>query len=289
MIAGIASGPEDREHVRLVPVDASFAMDAPALARMIADDIAAGKWPCFVCATLGTTGTLGFDSIVNIAAARGGAWLHIDAAHAGSACVCPEFRWMLEGVEHADSFCFNPHKWLLTNFDCDCFWVRDKRGLIDALSITPEYLRNTASDSGAVTDFRDLQVPLGRRFRALKLWFVLRHYGVEGLRAQIREHVRLAGFLEDLVRADARFELIGERRLNLVCFRLRGEGPAADERNKRLLDAVNASGRAFITHTVVEVGGVRKYVIRAAIGATRTQERHVRALWELVQQCAAAL
>lgn len=196
---------------------------------------------------------------------------------------------MLGGVEHADSFCFNPHKWLLTNFDCNCFWVKDKRGLVDALSITPEYLRNDASDSGAVTDFRDLQVPLGRRFRSLKLWFVLRHYGLEGLRTHIREHVRLAEVLEQLVQGDGRFELIGERRLNLVCFRLRGEGADVDARNKRLLEAVNATGRAFITHTVVEVGGVRKYVLRAAIGATNTQERHVRGLWEVATDCAAKL
>jgi aromatic-L-amino-acid decarboxylase len=292
MIAGIARGPEDRERVRLVPTDASFAMDCGALARMVAEDAAAGKWPCFVCATVGTTGMLGFDRIAEVAAAVAiakGVWVHVDAAHAGSACVCPEFRWMIEGVERADSLCFNPHKWLLTNFDCDCLWVREKSWLVDALSITPEYLRNPASESGAVTDFRDLQVPLGRRFRALKLWFVIRYYGLEGLRAHIREHVRIAGIFEGLVRADDHFELVGERRLNLVCFRLSGEGPEVDARNKRLLEAINASGRAYLTHTVYEVGGVKKYVLRMAIGATRTRERHVRAAWELVQECLGSL
>jgi len=290
MVAGMARGPDDRERVRLVRSGPDYAMDCGELERMIAEDVAAGKWPCFVCAAAGTTGTLAFDGIGKVAAAaeRGlGAgrrlWVHVDAAHAGSACVCPEYRWMLEGAERADSLCFNPHKWLLTNFDCSCLWVREKRWLVDALSITPEYLRNNASDSGEVTDFRDLQVPLGRRFRALKLWFVIRHYGMEGLRTHIREHVRITGVLESLVRGDDRFEIVGEPRLNLVCFRLRGTGPEADARNKRLLDAINATGRAYLTHTTVPVAGVRQFVLRMAVGATRTQERHVREAWELIR------
>ncbi len=287
MVAGVSRGAGDRERVRLVPVDRSFAMDCAALERMVLEDSAAGHWPCFVCATVGTTGTLGFDPIAGVVRAVSGAangvWVHVDAAHAGAACVCPEFRWMLDGVEGADSLCFNPHKWLLTNFDCDCFWVREKKWLIDALSITPEYLRTQATDAGLVTDFRDLQVPLGRRFRALKLWFVIRHYGLEGLRSHVREHVRLAGLLEDLIRADARFELIGERRLNLVCFRLRG-GADADARTRTLLERVNAGGRVFVTHTVVEARGVKQYVIRMAVGAVRTQEPHVRAAWGVIQE-----
>jgi aromatic-L-amino-acid decarboxylase len=206
----------------------------------------------------------------------------VDAAHAGAACVCPEFRWMLDGADAADSFCFNPHKWLLTNFDCDCFWVREKQRLVDALSITPEYLRTVAADAGLVTDFRDLQVPLGRRFRALKLWFVIRHYGLEGLQAHIREHVRLAALLEDLIRADPRFELVGTRRLNLVCFRLRG-GAEADEATRRLLERVNARGRVFVTHTVFEHEGAPRYVIRMAVGSPQTREGHVRAAWAEIQ------
>lgn len=186
---------------------------------------------------------------------------------------------MLEGVERADSFAFNPHKWLLTNFDCNCFWTRHPAALTAALSITPEYLRNAASESGRVTDFRDWQIPLGRRFRALKLWFVIRHYGVEGLRAYVREHVRLGALFESLVGADERFELAAPRSLSLVCFRLRGEGAEADSANRALLAKINASGKAYMTHTVL--GG--RFVLRMAIGAAQTREAHVRAAWELIR------
>ncbi len=288
MVAGIATSVSDPVHISLVPVDRHLAMDAQALSAAMRADVAAGRWPLFVCATLGTTSTTAFDDCAAIADVCGTnpspVWLHVDAAHAASACVCPEFRWMLRGVERADSFCFNPHKWLLTNFDCDCFWVRDRKGLIDALSVTPEYLRNAASESGAVTDLRDMQVPLGRRFRALKLWFVLRHYGLEGLRAHIRHHVRLAEVFEGLVRADTRFEVVAARRVNLVCFRLRGSGPDADAANKALLDAINASGEAFLTHTVVPHDGMPALVLRMAIGAVRTEESHVRRAWGLIQR-----
>lgn len=206
--------------------------------------------------------------------------MHVDAAWAGAACMCPEHRWMLEGVERADSVAFNPHKWLLTNFDCNCFWTRDRRAVTDALSVTPEYLRNRASESGEVIDYRDWQIPLGRRFRALKLWFVIRHYGVEGLRAHIREHVRLAGLLEGWIRADDRFELAAPRSLSLVCFRLRGAD--ADGRGRDLLERINASGRAYLTHTVLD----GRFVLRMAIGATLTREEHVRGAWELIRSLA---
>jgi aromatic-L-amino-acid decarboxylase len=182
--------------------------------------------------------------------------------------------------------CFNPHKWLLTNFDCTCFWTSDRTALIGAMSITPEYLRNAASDSGSVIDYRDWQVPLGRRFRALKLWFVLRHYGLEGLRAYLREHVRLGEMFEGLVRSDERFEVVAPRVLNLVCFRLKGEGAASDARNRALMDRVNAGGGAFLTHTVLPEAPGRaarlagRVVLRAVIGSARTEERHVLGLWE---------
>lgn len=288
LAAGIARSTIDAERVRMVPVDAACAMDVAAMARTMDADRATGAWPLMVSATLGTTGVTAFDDIEAVAAALASApasstpWLHIDAAHAGAACICPEFRWMLKGIEHADSFCFNPHKWLLTNFDCDCFWVRDKRQLVQALSLTPEYLRTAATDAGAVTDLRDMQIPLGRRFRALKLWFVLRHYGIEGLRAHIREHVRLAELFESWVRADRRFVLAAPRRLNLVCFYLAGADP--DGRTRTLLEAVNATGCAFLSHTVLErPGAPSRYTIRMAIGATQTREEHVRAAWELIQ------
>lgn len=191
---------------------------------------------------------------------------------------------MLRGVERADSLCFNPHKWLLTNFDCDCFFTSDRRTLTGALSITPEYLRRDESESGGVIDYRDWHVPLGRRFRALKLWLVLRHYGLEGLRHHIREHVRLAALFESWVRADPRFEVAASRTLNLVCFRFRGDGPGADEKTRALLHAINDSGRAYLSHTVLR----GRYVLRMAIGATATREEHVRAAWELIRGLAPA-
>jgi len=240
-----------------------------------------------VCATVGTTSSTAVDPVAKIADVldgAGGVWLHVDAAHSGCACVCPEFRWMLGGVERADSICFNPHKWLLTNFDCDCFFTRDRRALIDAMSVTPEYLRNAASEAKAVIDYRDWGIPLGRRFRALKLWLVIRHYGVEGLRAYIREHVRLAQEFEEWVRGGARFEVVAPRAVKLVCFRLRGDGEEAEAANRRLLEAINASGRAYLTHTTLRLAGGREgYVLRMAIGARGTQEGHVKAAWELIR------
>lgn len=281
MIAGLAASPEDRTHLRLIDTDRAFAMDVSKLEAAVRVDIAAGRTPAYVCATIGTTSSTAVDPVADIAAAlrRAGCertWLHVDAAHSGSALICPEFRSMSRGVEHADSFCFNPHKWLLTNFDCDCFFTRDRAALLGALSITPEYLRNSATDTGAI-DFRDWQVPLGRRFRALKLWFVIRHYGIEGLRAYIREHMRLAALFEDLVRSDDRFEIVAPRSANLVCFRLK----AGDDPTKLLLQRLNTSGRLYLTHTVLPGVG---YTIRMAIGSTMTQEHHVRAAWDLIRQ-----
>jgi aromatic-L-amino-acid/L-tryptophan decarboxylase len=293
MIAGLARNPDDRQRLRLIPGDDNFAIRADLLHDALRSDLHAGLIPCWVCATVGTTSTTAIDPLDRIAAALAdvnfaaqGGWLHVDAAHAGAACICPEYRWMLRGIEHADSLCFNPHKWLLTNFDCDCFWTRDRAALSDALSITPEYLRNRASESGQVIDYRDWQIPLGRRFRALKLWLVIRHYGIEGLQAYIREHIRLAALFEELVRQDDRFEIAAPRTINLVCFRLRGQGDAADARNRALLDAMNDSGRLFLTHSVLPLPGRgRQLVLRMAIGATATQERHIREAWALIQHC----
>lgn len=286
MIAGIAHAHDDREHVRFIDVDENFAMRPDALGAAVREDISKGRTPFFVCATLGTTGTTAFDPLEKIGDALAEAgyrgWLHVDAAHAGAAAICPEYRWILKGIEHANSFCFNPHKWLLTNFDCDCMWVDDRRALIDALSVTPEYLRNPATESGQVIDYRDWQIPLGRRFRALKLWFVIRHYGVQGLQAHIREHVRIAEVFEGLVRSDARFEIAAPRTLNLVCFRLKGEGAASDSVNRRLMERLNSSGKLFLTHTALPQGpwkNAGRVILRMAIGAAQTQERHVREAW----------
>jgi len=299
MLCGVARDASDTVHVRMLETDATYALRPEALERAITEDLAAGRQPFFVCATLGTTSSGAVDPLGplgEVLARTGltamGGWLHVDAAWAGAALICPEHRGLGAGLEGADSFAFNPHKWLLTNFDCDAFYTRERGALLDALSVTPEYLRNAASASGSVIDYRDWQVPLGRRFRALKLWFVLRHYGAKGLRAYIREHVRLAELFESWVRADARFELAAPRSLSLVCFRLAprpGESPeATDARNRALLDQLNASGSVFLTHTVLPgVGGTAaRYVLRMAIGATRTQEHHVRACWEALQRLA---
>jgi aromatic-L-amino-acid decarboxylase len=287
MIAGITDGPEDRVGVRLIETGDSLAMDPAALERAIREDLAAGRRPFYICATVGTTSSTAIDPLPAIGRiARDHAlWLHVDAAMAGAACICPEYRHFLAGVELADSVCFNPHKSLLTNFDCDLMWTSDRASLIRALSVTPEYLRNKASEGGGVIDYRDWQIPLGRRFRALKLWFVVRHYGAEGLRAHIREHMRLAELFEGLLRTDDRFELAAPRTMSLVCFKLRGQGKQTDDRNRRLLESVNAAGRIFITHTVLPRKG---YVLRLAIGGTFTQEQHVRGAWEVLREAAEA-
>jgi aromatic-L-amino-acid/L-tryptophan decarboxylase len=293
MVSGVARGVSDGVHLRQLGTDAGHALSPALLEKALREDLAAGRQPFFVCASLGTTSSGAMDpvrALAEVLARTGvtgaGGWLHVDAAWAGSALICPEHRAMLEGLEAVDSFAFNPHKWLLTNFDCNAFYTRERKALQDALSVMPEYLRNAATASGAVIDYRDWQVPLGRRFRALKLWFVLRHYGAKGLRAYLREHIRQAELFTSWVQADARFELAVPRSLALVCFRLRprpGEEPAAtDARNRQLLERLNATGKAFLTHTVLPGvdGAPARYVLRMAIGAPRTEERHVRAVWE---------
>jgi aromatic-L-amino-acid decarboxylase len=211
---------------------------------------------------------------------RHGLWLHVDAAHAGSAAICPEFRAMHHGLDQADSYCFNPHKWLLTNFDCDCFYVADRSALLAALSVLPEYLRNQATASGSVIDYRDWQIPLGRRFRALKLWFVIRHYGADGLRRHIRHTVALARELAGWIEADPRFVLAAPAPLNLVCFRHR----AGDPVTRAIMDRVNATGEAYLTHTRL----ADHLVLRVAIGSPWTERRHVERAWRLLRDAAEA-
>jgi aromatic-L-amino-acid decarboxylase len=204
-----------------------------------------------------------------------GVWFHVDGAMGGTAALCPEFRHLLDGLELADSYCFNPHKWMFTNFDCNAFFVADRAALINTLSILPEYLRNQATESGAVIDYRDWHVQLGRRFRALKLWFVIRHYGVEGLQAFVREHLRLTKLLVSWVEGDDNFELAAPAPVNLVCFRHIG----GDDVNQRIMDRVNESGEIYITHT--KLNGM--LTLRMSIGQTHTAERHVRRAWELIR------
>ncbi|PZS03881.1 MAG: aspartate aminotransferase family protein [Pseudonocardiales bacterium] len=272
--------------VRQIEVDAKdFAMSVPALAQALAADRAADVTPAIIIATVGTTSTTAIDPIraIGTLAREHGVWLHVDAAYAGVAAVCPELRWILDGVgEFADSMCTNPHKWLLTNFDCDVFWVADRTALTGALSVLPEFLRNAATDSGAVVDYRDWHPQLGRRFRALKLWAVLRWYGADGLQAHIRRHVELAQAFASWVRDDARFVLVAPHPLSLVCFRVAGDDDAADRLTSALLDALNAGGRLFVTHT--RVGG--RMTIRLAIGGLLTTGQHVRDAWRDIQEAA---
>jgi len=263
-------------------------MSPGALAALLRADVAAGLRPVLVCPTVGTTGTGAVDPVRAIAgvAREHGAWVHVDAAWAGVAALCPEHRGLLDGVELVDSFCTDAHKWLLTAFDASLLWVRDAAALPAALSITPEYLRDTASESGAVVDYRDWQVSLGRRFRALKLWTVLHTHGLEGLRAHIRGHVALATELAERVAAEPGFALAAPPSLALVCLRVDTGVPDADDRATRaLLDAVNASGKAFLSHTVVD----GRYTIRVAIGGVTTGPADVDALWDLLRVTATAL
>ncbi len=268
------------EQLTLVATDHRHALDATALAREVEADLAAGRVPFFVAATVGTTSSHALDPIEAVVAAVAGrqTWVHVDGAHAGSAAVCPELRFVNHGLEGVDSYAFDPHKWLFTNMECDVMYVADRAPLLDALRVTPEYLRNAASDSGEVIDYRDWHVPLGRRFRALKLWFVLRHYGAEGLAVTVRRHVALAQELVGWVEADERFELAAPAPLNLVCFRHVG----GEEVNQQLLDDLNATGRLFLTHTRLD----GRLTLRLSIGQTTTERRHVEAAWQLIGELA---
>jgi aromatic-L-amino-acid decarboxylase len=272
-IAGIG-----RENLRMIAVDKNFAIRADILSRQIEQDRGAGLVPCFVCATVGTTSSNAIDPVPEIGriCREHNLWLHVDAAMSGTAALCPEFRHIHQGLEYADSYCFNPHKWMFTNFDCDCFYVADRKALIQTLSVLPEYLRNQASESGAVIDYRDWQIPLGRRFRSLKLWFVIRHYGVEGLQHHVRRHVELAQQFAEWVSKDDRFELAAPVPLNLVCFRHKG----GDEVNQRMMDRLNRSGDLYLTHTRLN----DLITLRLCIGQTNTMARHVERAWKRIQE-----
>ncbi len=272
MIAGIG-----RDNLRLIETDEHYAMRPDALDAAVERDRRAGLAPCFVSATVGTTSSNAIDPLGPIGAIcqRYGLWLHVDAAMSGTAALCPEFRFIHDGLEHADSYCFNPHKWMFTNFDCDCFWVADRAVLIRSLSVMREYLDNEPTRSGAVFDYRDWHVPLGRRFRALKLWFVIRHYGVRGLQHHVREHVRLAQEFAGWVEADDRLELAAKPPLNLVCFRHRD----GDDATRTLLDSLNVTGKLYMTHTKLN----DRFTIRFSVGGTLTERRHVEQAWELIR------
>ena len=255
--------------LRLIEVDECFALRPEALARMIADDLAAGLAPAFVGGSVGTTATTAVDPLRAIGeiAARHDLWFHVDAAYAGAAMICEEFRHHQDGLELADSYTFNPHKWLATNFDCSVFWVADRKPLIDTLGITPPYLANAASRGGEVIDYRDWHVPLGRRFRALKLWWVLRCFGAEGLRSRIRANVRQAQELAGWVTQQPQLSVIAPTLFALVCFaHVDGDGAT-----QRLLDSLNADGGVYVLGSTI--GG--RAFIRVSIGSTWTTDHHV--------------
>ncbi len=277
-----------RNNLVKVVVRDDFSMDTDALERAIITDRDAGYIPCCVIATLGTTGTTAIDPLraVGEICRKYGLWMHVDAALGGTALLLPEMRWMADGIEYADSLVFNPHKWMFTNFDCSAYFVRDAATLIRTFEILPEYLKTRTR--GKVNDYRDWGIPLGRRFRALKLWAVIRSYGIEGLRGAIREHIRIARMLAGLIEAEKHFELMAPVPLNAVCFRYRPEGMGDDEANmlnEKINHALNDTGRIYLTHTKVD----GRYVLRMVTAQTNVTEAHVIKAWDMIRECASAL
>ena len=275
-----------RENLVKVAVDEQFRMDPQKLEIAIRNDLDAGRKPLCIVATLGTTGSTAIDPLEKIAlvASEYKVWLHVDAAFAGTALLLDEYKWMIRGIEQVDSFVFNPHKWMFTNFDCSAYFVKDKDLLINTFSVNPEYLRTKTQ--GTVNDYRDWGIPLGRRFRALKLWFVIRSFGLHGLKEKIRNHIALARQFETWVEADGRFEVITPRTLNLVCFRFRPPGMDDDDAlnamNEKLKFALNDTGKLYLSHT--KLNGV--YTLRLVMGQTRLGEKHVKAAWNLIRETA---
>ncbi len=271
------------ENLVKIPADAEFRMRTDLLAERIAADRAAGYRPLAVIAVAGTTSVASFDPVAAIAdvCARERLWLHVDAAYAGSAAVAPEFRWVLDGVERADSVVVNPHKWMVTPIGCSALWVRDANALRRAFTLVPEYLRTSAGEG---LDYHDVGFQLGRPFRALKLWMVLRTYGSDGLAQLIRAHCALAQLFAGWVRSEPGWEIAAPVHVSLVCFRYAPGGADAgvDALNMRLLEAVNQRGRVLLSHT--KING--RVVLRLAIGNARTEERHVRAAWDDLRELA---
>jgi len=272
-----------KENLGKVAVDEHFAMIPGALEEAIRRDLEQGLKPLCVVATLGTTGSTAIDPLKPIGeiCEKYGIWLHVDAALAGTALILPEKRRMAEGIEKADTFVFNPHKWMFTNFDCSAYFVKDKEALIRTFEILPEYLKTREAER--VNNYRDWGIPLGRRFRALKLWFVIRTYGVKGLQEKIRRHLQLAEYFVKKIEASADFELLAPVPLNTICFRYNTVGRSystkeLNQLNADLLERVNDSGKAFLTHTKLN----DIYTIRMVIGQTQVEKRHVDAAWDLI-------
>ncbi len=274
-IAGLGSAA-----LRAIPTGDAFAMQPEKLETVILDDIEKGIQPACVVATLGTTSSAAVDPLGPIGeiCRRHNVWLHVDAAYAGTAAILPEKRSMLAGAEYADSFVFNPHKWMLTNFDCSAYFVRDPESLIRTFEIHPEYLKTEVDHQ--VNNYRDWGVQLGRRFRALKLWFVIRSYGISGLQNMVREHIRLAQLLCSWVDAHPEFEVMAPVEFSLVCFRFNDGRPEASLNtfNAHLLDSVNQTGKVYLTHTTLR----GRYVVRLVVGQRTTREHHIQQAWELI-------
>ncbi|XP_029812173.1 aromatic-L-amino-acid decarboxylase isoform X2 [Suricata suricatta] len=269
--------------LKAIPSDGKFAMRGSALQEALERDKAEGLIPFFVVATLGTTSCCSFDNLLEVGPVcnKEDMWLHIDAAYAGSSFICPEFRHLLNGVEFADSFNFNPHKWLLVNFDCSAMWVKNRTDLIGAFKLDPLYLKHSHQDSGLITDYRHWQLPLGRRFRSLKMWFVFRMYGIKGLQAYIRKHIQLAHEFEHLLHQDPRFEICAEVTLGLVCFRLKG----SNKLNEALLERINSAKKIHLVPCHLK----GKFVLRFAICSRTVESTHVRLAWDHISQLASDL
>jgi aromatic-L-amino-acid/L-tryptophan decarboxylase len=279
-IAGIG-----RDNLVKVPVDDKFAMRTDELEKAIISDIEKGYKPLCVVVTLGTTGTTAVDSLKEVAALKKkfGFRIHVDAAFLGSALLLDEYRWMLEGIEDADTFVFNPHKWLFTNFDCSGYFVKDRNDLLNTYEIIPEYLKTRADN--LANNYCDWGIPLGRRFRALKLWFVIRSYGTEGLKELLRSHISLAENLHEQISAEKDFEILAPRSANLICFRYKPAGKSEEVLNainEKLMHRLNDSGKIFLTHT--KLNG--KFTLRIVIAQTNVKERHVSEAWELIKEFA---
>lgn len=282
-IAGIG-----RKNLVKVDVSDDYSLDPLALERAITEDIGTGLAPCCVIATLGTTGTTAVDPLRQIGeiCSKYNVWLHVDAALAGTALILPEFRWMTNGIEYVDSFVFNPHKWMFTNFDCSAYFVKDAGMLIRTFEILPEYLKTRTR--GKVNDYRDWGVPLGRRFRALKLWCVIRMYGVNGLREKVRYHIRIASELAEMISGELDFELLAPVNLNTVCFRYNPAGIPNDEVNRineELNHRLNDSGMIYLTHTKLK----GNYTLRMVTAQTNVTLRHVEKAWNLIKETARAI